>query len=181
MMKLATVSAFLVVSMAMAGCGQGALRVTGQDATLPVDEASPAFLDRVASQPGISQNDAMRGVLLLLDGQDGARDFRQRVEKLLARKIVPAWWEFDAKAALTRGQLAYMVYQACKIQGGLIVTLTGPSGRYCLREMQYQRFMAAGMVNSRVTGMEFVAVMARADAFLETGQVPRTLSPVEGR
>ena len=53
--------------------------------------------------------------------------------------------------------------------------LTGPSQRYCLRELQYRRIIGPGFILSKVSGMELVAVLARADAIRTTGEVPEVL------
>ena len=64
-----------------------------------------------------------------------------------------------------------MVYQACGLKGGLTLTLTGPSQRYCLKELQYLGLMSEGQVYNGVTGMEYVAILSRADELRQTGQV----------
>lgn len=162
-----------------AGCGQPG-RIDGPAAKLPPGESSPAYLDRVASGKTVSENDAARGILLLLDGQDPAGTFQQRVEALRARGIVDASWDFQADRDLTRGKLAYMIWRACKLPGGVTLTLAGPSQRYCLRELQYRGFMAEGTMFTPVSGMEFLAVLTRADHYLQTGQVPEVLGGTGG-
>ncbi len=161
---------------ALAGCSKPSLSIASPQAVLPAGENSAKYLDRISSQTRVSQNDAMRGILLLTDGKDECQTFQQRVETLTQRKIVPARWPYQADSPITRGKLAYMLYQACKVSGGVILTLAGPSQRYCLRELQYQGFLSDGAVYGQVTGMEFVAALSRADSFLETGQVPEVLA-----
>lgn len=165
---------WLMAAAILAGVSAGCERpvvIANPQAALPPDEGSPAFLDRVSSQPTVRQNDAFRGILLLT-GQDQARDFRQRVEALADRGLVDRQWTFDADRPLTRGRLAYMVCRACRIRGGVMMHLAGPTQRYCLRELQYLGMMAPGTLMAPVTGMEFIAVLARADAYLRTGKVP---------
>ena len=166
-----------VLAVWMAGCSAaGAPRVAMPDATLLDDDGSPGFLDRIASAGTVSENDAMRGLLMLMDGQDTCKTFKQRVDNLAARRIVGQTWRFDAAHPLTKGKLAYMIYQACNVPGGLILTLTGPSQRYCLRELQYRGMMSEGFGTTDVSGMEFVAVMTRADSYRRTRAVPDVIS-----
>jgi len=165
-----------ILAAALAGCSTGPMRVVGAEASLPAKEASPGFLDRVAAGPNVSENDAMRGLMMLLDGQDTAETFGQRVEKLLGRDVIDSTWDYDAARPITRGKLAYMIYQACGTPGGVMLTLTGPSQRYCLRELQYQGMMGPGTQAGAVTGMEFVAVLNRADTYMRTGEVPEIIS-----
>jgi len=167
--------AMLAAATWLGGCGQPPLRISGPDAVLPQDDGSPGFLDRISSAPDVSENDAMRAVLMLLDGEDAAENFQQRVRTLADRKIVDRTWRHDADRPVTKGKLAYMIYQACGVPGGVTLQLTGPSQRYCLRELQYRGMIGAGAVTSRVSGMELVASMGRADEYRQTGEVPDVL------
>jgi len=155
------------------GCAQpGELNITGAEAKLTEGESSPAFFDRMTSQKTVSENDAMRGMLFLLDGEDKAETFRQRVETLTERGVVAASWHHRAERPLTRGKLAFMVYQACKVRGGVILTLSGPTRYYCLRELQYQGMMGKGMMWSNVTGMEYQGAIGLADEYLQNRELP---------
>jgi hypothetical protein len=164
----------------LAGCAGPAGGIVGAEAQLPQGEQSPEFLDRLSSQKHVSENDAMRGILMLLDGQDAAKSFQDRVEALKGRSIVDSSWSFNAARPLTRGRLAYMLCQALEIRGGVILTLTGPSQRYCVRELQYQGLLASGIMTTEISGGEFVAVLARADAYKNTGEVPEILKTSGG-
>jgi hypothetical protein len=166
-----------------AGCSgrEGGLLIAGIDAKLPDNEDSAAFLDRISSQERVSENDAMRGILFLTDGNDSTTTFEQRVKMLAERKVVDASWEFGSHRPITKGRLAYMVYQACKVRGGVILTLIGPSQRYCLRELEYQKLMSEGTIYTDVTGMEYVAVLTRADSYLHDKKIPQVMAAGEGQ
>ena len=151
------------------GCGQGT--VTGGDAKLEAGEGSPGFLDRVSSQKTVSENDALRGMLILLYEEDKTATFRQRVDTLTDRGIVSGRWDLRADRPLTKGRLAYMVYQACKVPGGVMLALLGPTERYCLRELQYRGMISPGVWYTPVSGQEFVAIMTRAAEYRDTGKV----------
>ncbi|MHC4917829.1 MAG: hypothetical protein ACYTGB_20325 [Planctomycetota bacterium] len=162
-----------------AGCSGGG--VEAPQTELVAGEGSPGFLDRMSSQTEVSENDAMRGILMLLEGADPAKTFAERVSILRRRGIVAKHWDCKADRPVTRGRLAYMIYQACKVPGGVILTLTGPSCRYCLRELQYRGLMDSGAVFCTVTGLEYTTVLTRADDYMATGKVPETMNPVGGR
>ena len=85
--------------------------------------------------------------------------------------MVSRGWDFDAGRAITRGKLAYMVCMACNIRGGVMMGLA-PSPRYCLREMRYRHMMGQGATFTPVSGMEYVAVLNRADIYKRTGKYP---------
>jgi hypothetical protein len=157
--------------MLAVGCASDGTIENG-DAKLPAGENSAAFLDRVSAQPRVSENDAARGLLMLHSNEDSTATFAERVSALRQADIVSASWDHSADRPVTRGRLAQMVYQATDIPGGVILTLTGPSQRYCLRELQYRRMMTKGPRDSPVSGMEFVAVLTRAATYKQTGEVP---------
>ena len=168
----ATAAAILaaVLTAGLVGCESPG--ITGGEAALPADEQSPGFIDRVSSQKNVSENDAFRGMLMLLAGQDEAATFEGRVQALQQREALPAGWSYQADRPLTRGRLAYMVHQACEVPGGVTLTLLGPTQRYCLRELQYRGFVGDGALYTPVSGMEYVAVMKRADTYRRTGELP---------
>jgi len=120
----------------------------------------------------VSENDALRGVLMLMKETDAKSTFQQRVETLREKEIIAQHWNMDADRPLSRGKLAYMVYQATDFPGGIILTVAGPSQRYCLRELQYRQMMVSGALFMPVSGMEFISVLRRADVYNDTGKVP---------
>jgi len=165
-----------VLATAMNGCIEQK-GITAGDATLPAGEDSAGFFDRISSHSTVTENDAMRGMLYLLDGQDKANTFGQRVRMLQGKDILGKTWGFDANRPLTKGKFAFMIYQAANVPGGVILTVAGPTQRYCLRELQYRGMMAEGAFYSKVTGLEFIAVISRADEYIQTGRVSETMSP----
>lgn len=173
------IAAAILTAALAAGCATPG--VQSPEAKLPADEGSPGFLDRMSSQATVSENDAMRGMLMLLDGDDEAATFGERVDALKQRGVVGEDWDFVADRPIRKGRLAYMVYQAADVPGGVILTAFGPSQRYCLRELQYRGFMSEGFVTSKVTGMEYVAVLTRADSYRRTGELPTAISKTTGR
>jgi hypothetical protein len=169
-----------MAGLALAGCGARALQVGGGDAKLVQGEESPDYIDRVQSQKYVSENDAMRGILMLVDGKDEQPDFAARVRSLRDRGIVDGGWRFQADRPVTRGRLAYMVCQALRVRGGVTLTLAGPSQRYCLRELEYQGFFASDIATTQITGGEFVSVLTRADAYKKQRVVPDVLKTCAG-
>lgn len=169
----AVTAALLATALLASACTPAEPTISSGQATLPSDQSSARFFSEVARQDSVSQNQAAHGVLMLMhDGKDPAATFAQRVNMLLDAGVVDRSWTFDADKPVTRGQLAYMICQACDFPGGVVLTLTGPSQRYCLREMQYRNMMVEGAVYTPVTGFEFVGVMGRADTYKRTGKVP---------
>jgi hypothetical protein len=157
--------------MLLGGCASSRLTVTGENATLPKGENSAAFLDRISSQDTITENDAMRGILML-DGSDKGGTFKQRVDLLVEKNILDPKGDYNASRELSRGKLARMICCACELSGGIILRLTGPSERYCLRELQYRQMMTPGSASTKISGMEFASVLTRADIYKRTRRFP---------
>jgi hypothetical protein len=164
--------------LVLVGCEgpMGSIEGKGSPLVLPAGEDSAGYLDRLSDQNTVSENDAMRGILLLLDGKDEAQSFEERRQTLLERGIVSGKWTFQKDRPITRGKFAYMIYQAIKLPGGLILTVGGPNQRYCLRELEFHQFMAQGFILAPVTGMEYVGVLTRADAYHRTGKLPEEVA-----
>ncbi|MDP6633947.1 MAG: hypothetical protein QGG42_03540 [Phycisphaerae bacterium] len=161
----------LTAVAALGGCAPSQLTVADENATLPKGENSAAFLDRMSSLDTVTQNDAMRG-LLMLEGGDKTDTFKQKVDLLIDKKIISPTGSYNASHELSRGQLARMICCACKLSGGLVLRLTGPSERYCLRELQYRKMMIDGSVSAKVSGMEFASVLTRAEIYKRTRRFP---------
>ena len=172
------VAAFILIG-SLAGCGGTELQVAPGGKELPANEDSAEFIDRIASQASVSENDAARGILLLLDGKDAAPNFQKRVESLRARQIVDSRWDFSAARPITKGKFAYMICQAGGVPGGVMLTVLGPTRRYCLRELQYRDVMVQGSMFTSVTGLEYVSVLTRADVYKRTGKFPKTTGNTE--
>ncbi|MBN1554060.1 MAG: hypothetical protein JXA11_04890 [Phycisphaerae bacterium] len=172
MLTLVTLPAVFV------GCEgpMGSVEGKGSPLVLPAEEDSAGYLDRLSDQNTVSENDAMRGILLLLDEKDDAKSFDERRQILLERGVVSGKWSFQKDRPITRGKFAYMIYQAIKLPGGVILTVGGPNQRYCLRELEYRQFMAQGFILAPVTGMEYVGVLTRADAYRRTGKLPEEVA-----
>ena len=177
-MNVKRLTVLLVLTVVAAGCGTPG-HVANGVATLPEDPNSALFIHRLSSAETVTENDGLRGVLMLLDGKDSAGTFQERVDNLRERNILNSSWDYDATRALTRGRLAYMIYQATDFPGGVTLMLMGPSERYCLRELRYRGMMGTGWLFGQVTGLEFISALSRADTYLQTGQVPNAAGAVE--
>jgi len=163
----------LILGLTLSGCSPNSGSVPA-DKTLaiPADVDSAEFLDRASQIRAMDLDTALHGLCLLLDGQ-GSGDFQARLDRLRQRGVVPRSWTVSAGQTLTKGHLAYMVYQACGVrEKGAALTLLGPSRRLCLRELQYYGMMSEGGLSAPVTGMEYVAVLTRADGVRRTGKFP---------
>jgi hypothetical protein len=169
----------LGLMLAPAACQNAPTARLAADPNAPASGDSAAYLDKLSRGPAVTEAQAVRGMLMLL-GDKPDLPFDQAVAALRQRKVVSAGWSFHADRPVTKGKVAYMVYQACAVPGGLTLTLAGPSQRYCLKELQYRGLMSPGMPYNPVTGMEYVSILARADELRQTGGVSRAMKREEG-
>jgi len=132
----------------------------------------------MSSLDTVTENDAMRG-MLMLEGGDNTKTFRQRIEALVKSQVLDPKGDYDADRTLTRGRLAYMACRSCKLSGGLILRVAGPSERYCLRELQYRSMMTEGSGSTAISGMEFTSVLTRTDIYRRTRRFPNMVGNVE--
>lgn len=162
--------AVLCVLALAAGCQNTVqMRMARNPEAAPTGD-SAAYLDAVSRRPEVSNRQAVQGVLMLL-GQKPDMEYDQAVAALKGRQVLPRDWKRLGHLPADKGDVAYMVYQSCPIKGGLTLGVFGPSRRYCLRELQYHGVMASGLLDNTVTGMEYVAILARADELRQTGKV----------
>jgi len=171
----------LAMGLTLSGCSSyHASLPVNHESMIPEGEDSADFLDRASELEIVDMDNALHGMCLLVNGEDQSNGFQSRVDKMTKGGLVPSGWTLSANQSMTKGELAYMAYQACGVgDKGVILSLFGPSKRYCLRELQYRGMMAAGGGSMRVTGMEFVAVITRADTYKRTGLFPNDVGQPE--
>lgn len=165
----ATLLALALTAGLAGGCGSG--QITGARAKLPADEDSSAFLDRLSSADSVSTHDALRGVIMLIEGEDAHETFQQRVQALRQAGVLVAHWNLSPEEPITRGRYAVLIHQAAGLPTSVML-LAGPSERYCLRELQYRGMMVQGAPYIAINGLEYVSVLRRADVYKRTGEVP---------
>jgi len=108
-----------------------------------------------------SNNEACSMVLFFVEGDDNYQSFDQRLVALDVKGMVDASWDLEADQPVAKGTLAYMLYHALDMKGGLMMYLF-PSRRYAYREAVNSGFMTMGSEYEPLTGPEVVGIMGRA-------------------
>ena len=105
---------------------------------------------------------------VLLKQEEKLNDFSQRKQFLIDNELLSrrAATGFSEKNPLRRGLLAYMIYKALGIKGGLTLRLLGPNQRYAHKELVYRGLMVSGSSAEFITGEELVYVFVKATDFL---------------
>ncbi|MFO0973998.1 MAG: hypothetical protein U1A27_11250 [Phycisphaerae bacterium] len=158
--------------MALSGC---AVRRTVEVQGNPDQMSDVEFQAYVAEAPLVTVAEAYRAMLILADGQDTCKTFEERKARLESRGIARAAWRLEPDQVLDRGSLAYMVMRICTIKGGVNSITLGALGlgdrRYALRELVYRDMLADGVDYEVIRGGELVAVMGKADRYMQQEHV----------
>lgn len=113
--------------------------------------------------------DACKAVVVLMGVKDRYIDLDSQIIFLRQRDLLPEEFEdrFDPMQPLRKGLLAYMVYSALDMRGGIALTLFGRSERYSLKELVFKGIMAEGNTKDIVTGEELFSVTIQALDYME--------------
>ena len=136
----------------------------GYDATTVTGQ-----LDFYPSLPGrsaITNDEALRGVILFADGVDPRESYEQRVGYLQERGWLPAWFEEPANRLVQRGRLASVLSKAAEIDGGVMYNVTAGAPRYANRELVYLGIMDGGTEQQVVSGLQFLSILGRMEDYL---------------
>jgi hypothetical protein len=135
-------------------------------------ESEMAFWGEIADRPAISNDEALHGLFLFADGADLARSWEERLEQARQRNWVADSFHEDPDLAVQRGVLARAVAVICRIKGGVMMRLLGPTGRYAQRELVWEGIIAGGTANQTITGLEFVGVISKAQDYMLRNEIP---------
>lgn len=161
----------LIAALLSAPVGCAATKVT--DSPIVVDHAADdvdaemAYWHGLTERPTVSNNEALHGLILFINQADPAGDYDGRMAWLRENgylSINPGGGENVA----TLGTLAHILAQMLKVEGGLTMKIIGPHPRYALRELIYEGIMTPGTSQQGISGIDFVGLLARAEAYSES-------------
>jgi hypothetical protein len=138
-------------------------------------ESPEAFFVSLKEKKVATQADAAYVVSLLLKEESPVRDFKRHRQILLDHQILSEKKssEFTEQKPLTHGMLAYLLYQALDIKGGINLKLFGPSQRYAYKELVYQRIMQDKNPREFMSGAELSYTFIKATQFLKRINKPK--------
>ncbi len=135
------------------------------------------------SLPGraaVSNDEGLHGLMLLEDPSAPARTYEQRVAHAKARGWLPESWNEPAELAIQRGRIASALVVITGMKGGVMMRLVGPVPRYALREVVYAGLMPASSENQTISGDDFIAIISRAQDYLELTRANGSPPPATG-
>jgi hypothetical protein len=152
----------LAALFALPGCARTVLESSVVDAT-PADEAELDFWEGVEGQRIVTVNDALHALFLLADGGDSFVTYEQRLAEAKRRRWLPAGAEPAANESATVGLVAMAACQILDVKGGLTMRLTGPSPRYCTRELVFLGILPPRTEHQSLSGLELMDVVGRVE------------------
>ena len=161
-------AALLVATVALSACLGACVRTT---ITTPTDteydrldpSGEVAFFHNMASQPTITNDEAIHSLHLLNAAEDLTADYAARVASAKAAGWLSTSFDEPANFTAQRGMIAAAIARICRIQGGVMMRVLGPTPRYALRELVALRIMPDGSTdNQAISGGEFLATLGRA-------------------
>lgn len=123
------------------------------------------FWHTLADQSVTSNDDALHGLLIYLDGSDDSQGYDQRVQKLIDRGLLPANFSSPAEEGVTRGTLAVALVKTLKVRGGLMMSLFGPNPRYAVKELEFLDLFPPSSPNQTFSGTEFLGVIGKLEDY----------------
>lgn len=176
-----SIVAGLVILAAVVGCSQTAK--PGPAATQPAAEVPAVttpgpgmtaggmdFMDVMARQAECTFADAVRGVAMVATGQDVPGGFEAQYRFLLDKGAVRPGWNIKPEQWVDQGTLAFMLYRAMALRGGVNMVVFASWGlgdrRYAFRELRYRGVLEHGSEVTYVTGPALVTALTKADEYM---------------
>ena len=162
----------LVISLG--GCAPSGVRKVRAFEDLPPAEgevvSDAQFLFDLSKKKYCSTDDAYRGMLFLIDGNDTSNDFEERTARLAMHGVVKKNWRHSSNEVITKGKVAYMLARALGVRGGVMYNVTNASQRYSLRELIFNGIIKDGTESSKLSGAEYVGILGRAEDCRQVGE-----------
>ena len=125
----------------------------------PGPEETLDYWDVLETQSITTNNDALHGLILFVDGDDGLLEtYPERVTRARELGWMSSTGEVPpAQDSATVGLIAVAGCHILDIQGGLSMTLWGKTPRYCLRELVHISVLPGIGEHEALSGAEFIA------------------------
>ena len=147
----------------------------------PGPAAQMDFWHALPDRPLTTHDEAFHGLLLLFTDTSPAT-YDERVARMKELKLLDQGFHAPPEQAVDRGTVAVAICRGLKIRGGLVMSLTGATPRYAVRELRVLGLLPAiSSPNQTLSGAEFVSVVGAVQDY-QTGdpsRVPASVMPSE--
>ncbi len=164
-------TAALVCVVAVGGCARSTVTdglATNYDRTDPAAEV--VFYHNLANMTKVSNDEALHALTLLADDEDPTLTYDSRVEAAKARGWLNEDFNQPPDFVAQKGLVAECLVRMLRVEGGVWLTLLGPTPRYSVRELVNLGVMPEDSSERQaMSGAEFVGILGRArdNAILE--------------
>ena len=157
------VSIGLLISLV--GCGLTERTTVEKSAVVqwPTSDDSLDFWDTLESQSVTTNDDALHGLLLLVQESPPPADWNQRLEAAQRRGWLKTDIKLQAEESARVGMIAVCICHILDVQGGLSMRLMGKIPRYSTRELVHMGLLPGITENEALTGSEFLALIAATE------------------
>jgi hypothetical protein len=148
---------------------------------ISVINADTTYFRELVNKPNATYFDAYRTISVLRTGQnDSKATFDGLKDSLTKDKIIPkSWNKKKAEGFIDRGEMAYMLFQTLKMEGGLTVRIFGVSCRYAFRECVDKGLMASGYADQTLSGEELINILDQAGKYQDKMASKNIKKPAE--
>ena len=129
------------------------------------------WLRSVYGKPAVTRGEVLIAAALFADDAHWTADAGAALKLLEARRVVDAREAGDLARTATRGFGCTVFSRALKIRGGVMMRITGESGRYAYRELVLHGMIPDGPSHLALTGDELAGLLTGASHYQETGAV----------
>jgi hypothetical protein len=156
----------LLITIALAGCSTDRTILDSSAADAHgATEADFEFWDEVAKRRVVTNNDALHGLFLAVDGKDSAKTYAERVEAAKARGWLVGTPPAPANQSATAGMIGVATCEILKLKGGVNIQWLGPNPRHCLREIVHIGLIPHRSDGQSLSGPEFADLVDRISEY----------------
>lgn len=128
------------------------------------------FLRGLQGRPSVSRADVLLAAALFSDDAGWKHDSAWALEAARQRGLVRGDQAQDLEGRATRGYACSVFARALGLRGGVMMRLTGQSGRYAHRELRLHGLIPDGPSHLVLTGDELVGLLDGATKLRENGR-----------
>ena len=160
------------VSIVLLGLGCATQRTTLDRSAVglyPGEDYELDFWDELTTQPVVTNDDALHGLLLVVAPELVEANYVARLDAARKRGWIGEDTDLPPTESARVGMIAVAVCDILEIQGGVTMRLLGPSPRYCTRELVFRRVIPLRTATQSLTGLEFIDLVGRVEDSMDPG------------
>lgn len=141
---------------------------TAAPADTEIDKVDQSYLNQLAYRKLTYRYDLFKTITLLKGVEMQYFDLNAQILYIQEHKLAPpkVLANPSPNLPLRKGLLAYAIYKALGLKGGLTNIIFGTSRYYAIKELSYHGIMSSGNINDVVSGEELLATISQASNYI---------------